>query len=175
MSFIRPEARAALWRWRECLFGSGAALVGVYWILGPGRLLGWVGGAILVLGLALVVIGLQRARFRARGDGTGVVQVDEGQITYFGPLSGGTIAARELDRLVLDPTSSPAHWVLGQPGQPPLHIPVDAAGADALFDIFAALPGLRTERMLAQLQGQGLHPVVIWEKTPLRPKGQRLH
>ena len=56
-----------------------------------------------------------------------------------------------------------------------MFIPVNAEGADALLDVFSTLPSIRTERMLAELQGGSDHPVVIWERTPLRPKHQRLH
>ena len=175
MSFIRPEARAALQRWREALIGVAVALVGLSWITGPGGLLGWLGWAMIPLGAVLVFIGIQRARFRTGGAGPGVVNVDEGQISYFGPLTGGAVAARDLERLTLDPSLRPAHWVLTQPGVPPLYIPVTAEGAEALFDVFSALPGIRTERMLAQLQGGSALPVVIWEKTPSRPPGLPLH
>jgi len=109
------------------------------------------------------------------GGGPGVVQVDEGRILYFGPLSGGTVAAADIERLTLDPTARPAHWVLEHAGQPPLFIPVNAAGAEALFDVFSALPGLKTERMLGELRRRARHPVVIWERRRLRPVGQRLH
>lgn len=175
MSFVRPEVHATLWRWREVLTGVGVAALGAYWISGPGGLLGWIGWALVATGLALGVVGVQRLRFRLSGDGPGFVQVDEGQIAYFGPLTGGAIAASELERLTLDPGARPAHWILEQPGQPPLHIPVAANGADSLFDVFAALPGLKTETMLAELQGRATHPVVIWERTPMRPISQRLH
>lgn len=174
MEFIRPELRAALWRWRESLIGALVALVGLFWIIGPGGLLGWIGWVLVPLGAVGGVIGFQRARFRTGGGGPGVVQVDEGQITYFGPLGGGAVAARDLERLVLDPTARPPHWVLGQAGQPPLHIPINAEGAEGLFDAFSLLPGLKTERMLNELNGGAVHPVVIWERTPLRPPGLRL-
>lgn len=174
MSFIRPEARAALWRWREVLAGGGVALLGASWALGPRGLLGWVGWALILAGVALVVIGIQRGRFRTGGGGHGVVQVDEGQITYFGPLSGGTVAAVELERLTLDPTAHPAHWLLEQPGQPVLFIPIDAEGAEALFDVFSTLPGLRTEHMLAELR-RGRRPVVIWERASQRLPDMPLH
>ena len=107
--------------------------------------------------------------------GPGVVQVDEGQISYFGPLDGGAIALSELERLTLDHTSKPAHWVLDMPGQPQLHIPVTATGADALFDAFSALPGLRTERMLSEMRHSGAHQVVIWERHSGTSAPQRLH
>ena len=175
MSFIRPEAQAALWRWREVILGALVALLGLSWATGPGGVLAWVGWLLVAAGFALGVVGAQRARFRAEGGGPGVVSVDEGQIAYFGPLSGGVVAARELERLTLDPTLHPAHWVLAQPGHPPLAIPINAEGADSLFDIFASLPGLRTEHMLAQLNGGAVHPVVIWEKTSQRPPHLRLH
>lgn len=175
MSFIRPEARAALYRWREALIGLAIALMGLLWVAGPRGLLGVLGWGLIPLGIILAVIGIQRARFRKEGNGPGVVQVDEGQITYFGPLTGGAVAARDLERLTLDPTARPAHWVLTQPGHPPLHIPVNAKGAEALFDVFSSLPGLRTERMLTHLQGKPSHPVVIWERHSMRPPHLRLH
>ncbi len=175
MSFIRPEAKQALWRWREVLVAGFVLILGLSWISGPGGLLGWLGWVLVAVAVALAVIGVQRGRFRTGSGGQGVVTVDEGQINYFGPLDGGMVATREIERLALDPTSSPAHWVLEQPGQPLLHIPVNAEGAEALFDVFSALPGLKTEQMLAELNGGASHPVVIWERTPLRPAHLRLH
>jgi hypothetical protein len=94
-----------------------------------------------------------------------MVQVDEGQVSYFGPLNGGSAAMSDLSRLSLDPRMKPKHWVLEQPGQPPLYIPINAEGVDALFGVFAALPGLNTERMLSGLAEQGTRPIVIWQKT----------
>lgn len=164
MTFFRPEATAALWRWREVLIGVALAVLALWWLAGPRGLLGFVAPALLVGAGALIMIGLQRGRFRGAGGGLGTVQVDEGQVTYFGPLSGGTIAMREMSRLMLDGAQRPAHWKLEQPDHPPLMIPVDAHGADALFDAFAALPGLKTEHMLAQLRDQPDVPVVIWER-----------
>ncbi|WP_170346275.1 hypothetical protein [Ruegeria atlantica] len=175
MSFIRPEAKLALWRWREVLVAGFVLILGLSWINGPGGLLGWIGWLLVAVAIALAVIGVQRTRFRTGSGGQGVVTVDEGQITYFGPLDGGVIATREIERLALDPTSTPAHWVLEQPGQAVLHIPVNAEGAEALFDVFSALPGLKTEHMLAELNSGSTHPVVIWERTPSRPAHLRLH
>lgn len=173
--FFRPEAKAALWRWREVLVASAMAVLGLWWIIGPGRLLALPGWALLLGGAALALIGIQRGRFRGAGDGPGAVQVDEGQIAYFGPLTGGVVDLRALERLSLDTTATPAHWRLDAPGQGAVMIPVTAAGSDALFDAFATLPGLRTERMLAELRGGRAHVVVIWERKPLRPAHAVLH
>lgn len=175
MSFIRPEAREAIWRWREVIVGVFLALLGGSWAVGPGGLLGWLGWALTCIGAAVTVIGIQRARFRTGVGGLGVVQVDEGQIAYFGPLTGGTVAARDMDRLVLDHTAQPAHWVLETNGHEPLQIPVNAEGSEALFDAFATLPGLKTERMLAELHRSGPHQVVIWERRPAPLPIRRLH
>lgn len=164
MSFVRPEAMQSLARWREALFGTGAVALGAWWILGMGGLLYWIGYAVVLAGLALTAAGIQRARFRGANGGAGVVRVDEGQISYFGPLTGGAVARSEMTALMLDRSGKPAHWVLRQPGQPDLHIPINAEGSDDLFDAFAALPGLRTEYMLSQMSASGDQAVVIWQK-----------
>lgn len=175
MSLIRAEARKLLWRTREILVGIALACLGLFWAVMSFGVLSWVGFFLLAAGFGLIGMGLQRARFRVVADGPGVVQVDEGQITYFGPLSGGTVATADLERLILDNTSQPAHWVLDQRGQPPVYVPLNAAGSDALFDAFATLPGLRTQRMLNLLRRAEPHAVVIWERAPLRPVSTRLH
>lgn len=175
MAFIRPEARAEVMRWREVIIGVGAVVLGVWFVSGPGFLLAIPGYASLIGGAALIWVGLQRGRFRSTGGGAGAVQVDEGQVTYFGPLSGGMIALREMESLTLDGAMYPAHWRLTQKGVPPVLIPVNAEGADALFDVFASLPGIKTERMLAALKSKPDQAVLIWQRGPLRPEGALLH
>lgn len=165
MSFIRPGARAALHRWREALAGAAAVLLGLWWMLGASGLLPWVGGAVALAGAALVFAGIQRARFRGAAGGPGIVEVDEGRVAYFGPLTGGVVALSEITALSLDPSAKPSHWVLSQPGQPDLCIPLNAEGAEALFDVFASLPGIRTERMLAQMRAEGDAAVVVWRRA----------
>ncbi|WP_300059857.1 hypothetical protein [uncultured Roseobacter sp.] len=175
MTFLRPEAKAQLMRWREVLAGGAMMLLGLWWLIGPGRLLVLPAMALLLAGAALCWVGVQRARFRSAGQGPGAVSVDEGQITYFGPLTGGSVALREMTELTLDKTLYPAHWRLTQPGQPELLIPVNAEGAEALFDAFATLAGLRTERMLHALQGPDTHAIVIWQRAGSATAPLRLH
>ncbi|WGW04016.1 hypothetical protein [Tropicibacter oceani] len=173
---IRPEAAATLGRFREALTGAGVLLLGLYWaFFTGGGLLHWIGYGVMTLGIVLIVTGLQRARFRRGDGGPGIVQVIEGRITYFGPLSGGVADIDALSALTLDPTARPAHWRLDQPGLPPLHIPVNAEGSEALFDAFAHLPGIRTEFMLRELERKGAHPVVIWRAASAQPITRRLH
>lgn len=169
MSFIRPEARAALWRWREVLVGLGVVLIGVWWVSSGGAVVQWIGVALSLAGSAFIAAGLQRGRFRGANDGPGVVRTDEGQIAYFGPLTGGAVALSEITKLAYDPTGRPAHWVLTQPGQPNLHIPVTADGAEALFDAFTSLPGLRPEELIRIQKQPAATPTVLWTRpTALR-------
>jgi hypothetical protein len=164
MSFVRPEAASALWRWRETITGVVITAIGIWWALKAQGPVFWIGWIAAVIGVALCVAGLQRARFRIPGQGPGVVSVTEGQITYFGPLTGGAVALSELSQIDFDPSGRPGHWVLSQPGQMDLHIPITADGADALFDAFASLPGIRTEHMLAQMKRPGGLPEMIWQR-----------
>lgn len=175
--FFRPEAKAALWRWREVLAGIALSILALWWLAQARGVLAYIAPVMLVGAGALIMVGLQRGRFRGAGGGLGTVQIVEGEVIYFGPLSGGSVALREVQRLTLDGTQTPAHWRLEQPHHPPLMIPVDADGADALFDAFAALPGLKTERMLAQLRDQPERPVLIWERSAptlaqMEPRGR---
>lgn len=166
MDWIRPELREWMWRWREALIGGAVALLGAYWALTGFGLLSWLGWLLVVAAPVLIFAGVQRGRFRSGSGGPGAVRIDEGQVAYFGPLTGGMVALSEVLRLSLDSRSSPPVWILEQPGQPELAIPLTAEGADDLFDVFAALPGIKTDRMLEQMRTGGTHHrVVIWEKT----------
>jgi hypothetical protein len=172
---IRPEAKAWLTRHREALVGAGLALLGFWWLVGPGRLLTLPAVALVVAGAALVWLGVQRSRFRGSGEGPGAVDVTEGQIAYFGPETGGVVFLRELSRVSLDKRAAPAVWRLEQAGETPLAIPADAAGADALFDAFASLPGFQTERMLAALKDDTRSCTTIWQRDPSASAQLPLH
>ncbi|WP_199559098.1 hypothetical protein [Nioella nitratireducens] len=171
--FLRPEALAAIRRWRESLFGLAVIVLGYALTDVRGSVfLFWLGVAIMVIGGLVVVAGLQRGRFRKAQDGPGVVQIDEARVTYFGPLDGGVADIDELTSLMLDHRSHPAVWILTQPGQPPLHIPVTASGAEALFDAFMRLPGINVPAMLRKLETPTEMKEVIWARrkaVPARP------
>lgn len=173
--FLRPEAKAALWRWREALVGLGAMVLGLYWSLGTRGLLHWIGYAVFCLSLAIIIAGLQRGRFRQGGGGPGVVEITEGQVSYFGPLSGGTADLGRIEALALDGGQRPPVWILGQKDAPSLIIPLTASGADQLFDVFATLPGIRTERMLATMRDRPAGLTVIWRAEHVSDRIRRLH
>ena len=163
--FLRPEARAALWRWREVLFAALLAALGLWWALGSFGVVKWLGVVLVVIGLGLGWAGWQRARFRQDGQGPGVVILDERRLVYMGPLTGGAMDVADLTRLELEPAALPApHWVLTGVGGQDLAIPVNAEGAEALFDVFATLPGIRSAQMLAVLERTPHARVTVWER-----------
>ncbi|MEO0372817.1 MAG: hypothetical protein AAF231_15280, partial [Pseudomonadota bacterium] len=149
----------------EALAGASGLGFGLWWLFSGASLTRWIGGAVALAALALLVAGIQRGRFRGRSGGLGVVRADEGQVAYFGPLTGGVVALSEMSQLRFDATGKPEHWVLTQPGQPDLFIPVNAEGADALFDIFVRLPGLKTERLLSVMRTTTQAQTVLWQRT----------
>ncbi|MBZ8117565.1 hypothetical protein KUD11_02780 [Roseovarius sp. LXJ103] len=164
MSFVRPEVAAALTRYQGVLIAGGVLALGAWWVLLGNGVMGLVGGLTLLAGACLMIAAVQRLRFDAGRGGPGIVQIDEAAIGYFGPLTGGVVAMSELSALRLDRTGSPVHWVLSQPGQDDVMIPVTAAGAEGLLGPFASLPGMRTEHLLSELRKTGGGDVLIWER-----------
>ncbi len=165
MSFVRPETRAILWKWREVIVGAAIGALGAW---NSVTSLGLVFAFwIIVAGIGAVILfaGLQRLRFRRGKGGVGVVHVDERQVSYFGPMQGGVISIESLVRVELQPAPNGVHnWVLMVWGDAPLTIPVNAERADALFDVFNVLKGIETEKMLAALNAKSAQTVVIWAK-----------
>ena len=167
--FLRPEAKAQLVRWRETLSGIGAAALGLWLALTAYGVLFGLGVVLVIAGVALALAGVQRARFRQGSEGPGVVQVVEGRITYYGPWGGGGASLDRLAWLELVPAQGTAGaWVLIEEEGERLEIPVDARGADRLFDVFAALPGLDTRRMLAGMQPPVRERAQVWQRDRLR-------
>lgn len=161
--FFRPEAIAAVARWREVLVAAVIMALGLWIAAKPGGMIVTGFGYVLIgLGAVAMVPAVRRARFITGGSGPGVVQIDEGRILFMGPETGGAMALDDLSILSLrrdrDGKSS---WVLADASQL-LVIPVDASGADALFDAFAALPGLNIDRLIASVQNRTQGSQRLW-------------
>lgn len=169
--FLRPEALATLHRWRGILISGAIMALGLFGAFYSYAIMSWLSGAVALAGGASLIAAGQRLRFDTRSGGPGVVKVDEGAIAYFGPLTGGVVARSEMTALAIDRSGKPVHWALSQPGQPDLMIPLGASGAEALFDAFAALPGMRTERMLSEMHNprDGQSRVLLWQKPGIQP------
>lgn len=167
--FLRPQARAFLTRWREVAGTLALALAGV-WLFALG---GWFyQGVGLLVGLAALlgaVIAVRRVRFQREVDQPGVVEIDEGQVRYFGPHGGGFAAIRELVEVeLLTDTAQQRWWRLSEAGGNVLSIPIAATGADQLFDAFSSLPGLSQARLLQAMDGPVDRPITVWRREARR-------
>ncbi|MDP5084488.1 MAG: hypothetical protein NWQ23_03635 [Yoonia sp.] len=164
--FLRPEVRALAWRYRDMLLGLALLALGLFWALRSFGILQWIGYGLIGLGLIWAIAGAQRARFRQDGGGPGVVQIRERRLAYFGPLDGGVIDVEDLTQLEIDPSSHPEpSWVLTGIGGQRIAIPINAAGAEELFDVFAALPGIKTHTVLDVLSRTPDARVIVWSRV----------
>lgn len=151
MSFVRPEIIETVQRWREVI-AAGATLAAGLWLLSrPGFALPAIGLVLGLLGLGWAALAFRRARFRQDGEAPGIVRVTEAQIAYLGPRIGGFIGLPDLSEIRLLTLRGRRVWKLRAATGEALHIPVEAQGAEALFDAFAALPGMDTAALVAAL------------------------
>ena len=105
MSFIRPEAAAALKRWREAIIAAVILLGSLQAASSTTGLMNAFSWGTALIGAALVIEGVRRARLPDTAGGVGVVEVDERQITYLGPLGGGAVSINELSRIIVRTTA----------------------------------------------------------------------
>lgn len=152
---IREGARAALWQWREVIAAGLVVAFGLWAASGGGYVLVPFGLLVAALGAGLAVQAWRRMRFAQGADAPGIVEVDEGQISYMGPQLGGFVSVPELVELRLVTLRGRRLWRLKQADGQALLVPVDAAGAEALYDVFAALPGMDMPGLLAALSPEG--------------------
>ncbi|WP_112322350.1 hypothetical protein [Oceanibium sediminis] len=183
MSFIRPEVRAALSRNRPRLLWS-AAIAFAVWVLWRGLATGgWLltlaGGAALGLIATFLLAERQRGRFRRATAEPGIVKVDEAQIAYFGPDTGGIVDLDALNRVELISSGDGiAHWRLHHEAGPPVAVPLAAEGAEQLVDVLMTLPGVNITAALAALDRRRMSIVPVWSRKappglPRRPPGNR--
>jgi len=152
MSFIRPELAEALSRNREVIAAAAVVALGL-WLLafGSGYLVPVVGLALMAIGLGWEIQALRRLKFQQDGEAPGIVRVTEAQIAYYGPRIGGFVGLPDLAEIRLLTLRGRRIWKLKQGDGQLLHIPVESDGAEALFDAFAALPGMDTAALVAAL------------------------
>jgi hypothetical protein len=151
MSFVRPEITEGLTRWREVILAGGVAALGLWCALQPGYVLPALGLVLVVAGLGWGAVALRRLRFRQSGEAPGIVRVTEAQIAYMGPRIGGFVGLPDLSEIRLLSYRGRRVWKLRAANGEALHIPVEADGADALFDAFAGLPGMDMAALVAAL------------------------
>lgn len=160
---IRPEIRAMLLRWREVIAAALAGAAGLWLLSRGGYLLVPAGAAVTALAAGWAMIALRRIRFLRGVGAPGMVEVDEGQIGYLGPTFGGFVALADLAELRLVEIHGARAWRLRTHDGQILLIPVDAAGAERLYDAFAALPGIDMARVTAALD-RGQPTLPLWRR-----------
>lgn len=161
---IRPELKVALRRWREVIAAVGLALFGAWLIALGGWLLGPLGIGLVLLAAAWGLVALRRLRFLRGISAPGVVEVIEGQVGYYGPSFGGFVALADVTELRVIDLAGKRQWRLRTRGAEVLMIPVDAAGADRLYDAFAALPGIDMAAVTAALDDTA-PPLRLWKRA----------
>ncbi len=164
---IRPEAAAALARWREVIAAAAALLFGVWALGAPGPVVKGVGVVAIVVGAGLLVIALRRRLFLGSGEDPGVVSLDEGRIAYFGPHYGGMIDVPALTEIRLRREGGKRSWLLIAAPTEALAIPHGARDAGLLFDVFASLPHFDTDAALRELQGTDDASRTVWRRSDL--------
>ncbi|MEM0976983.1 MAG: hypothetical protein AAGJ34_05585 [Pseudomonadota bacterium] len=173
---IRPEIITFLRRWTEAIaFGLGAVVTLAFVLVAKPVLI----VAIIVLGFSVICailayLGYRRVRLRDIGQGPGHVELRERKIAYFGPSDGGILSLDNVTSVALSfnygmDRTGRYYWVLHSLDAPPLSIPSNASGIDALIAGLSALPGIQLDRA-AQVQTRGetgLH--VIWQAASSNP------
>jgi hypothetical protein len=93
VSIVRPELAQRLTRWREVIVWGAVLAVGLALVvrgLSPvAPLLLLAGGVAALIGAALLSAALRRMAFGTAGPAEGVVEIDEGRIGYLSPNWGG--------------------------------------------------------------------------------------
>jgi len=170
MSFFRPEVVAVVQRWRGVLVGVGLTVAGLYALLVMAGAVQLAGLALVAVGLAVLVQGIIRVRFRPAPGGVGVVEVTEGQLAYFHPRRGAAISLDAVTRIELhvrlqgDPAQPAPFWAFHHSFGPPLVIPAGAAGAERLTDVLAVFPGADLGRVIAAGRATEEGGFLIWEQ-----------
>jgi hypothetical protein len=166
---LRPAARDWLWQRREVIAALALGLLGLWVAVQGGVVLLPAGALVMALAAALGLSAQRRMRFAQGVAAPGMVEVDEGQVGYLGPAFGGYVALPDLTELRLVTIHRRRLWRLKQADGQALLIPVDAAGADRLFDVFASLPGMDTAELVGALHpGQAAPSHLVWRRAAAR-------
>ena len=158
MTLIRPEVSALIWRAREVIWGGLVVALGLWLISLGGYALIPLGAVVGGVGLVLASMAFRRMRFEQSVAAPGLVELDEAQVGYLGPEIGGFLSLGELVELRILTLRGRRVWRLKQADGQALLIPVDAKGAERLFDAFVNLPGMDSVALIAALEARDSGP-----------------
>jgi hypothetical protein len=170
VSFIRPEAAKALRRWREVLAGLVVGLIGIWLITNRFGALYLIGWGLAVGGFSMLAAGIRHARFPAGTGGTGIVELDERQLTYFSADTGGAVSLDDLLKVAIrtsndGPFASDMFWEWTDATGQTLSIPGNAEGSDQIYDALSALSGVDYDAIMRASGEAAKNYFVIWQKS----------
>ena len=176
---ISPQTLAQIHRWWEVGVVAALAALGAYWAALGGYILLPLGAALMGLCIPIGLSAYRRLRFAQSVTAAGVIEVVEGELRFFAPpdaaqpaAMGGFMNLPDLVELRLVHLDHHRFWRLKSLDGQALLIPVDAAGNDALFDVFAALPQMDSAALVAALtstSATGTATQTLWRAPALRP------
>lgn len=170
MSFIRPEAAAFLKKWREAII-AGMILMGSLQAAsattGVVNAFSWVTA---LIGAALFIEGVRRARLPRDGGGVGVVEIDERLITYFAPDNrGGAVSLDDLVEIRIQttaqrPRNEDMFWHFRTSDGSRLTIPGNAEKLADVYELLPALPGVDWEAMTKANKSREDAEFLVWQR-----------
>lgn len=169
MSFIRPEIRDELWRWREViLLGLIITISAIMFLMGAG-LIRVITIGLIVIGLAFLYPAIRQARATTKVVSVGVVEITERRIRYLGPEFGSEISANDLKMVQIESRdetdlSDDVIWIFTDLHGQSMSIPSGAQGARSLLGAVSSLPGADLDAVVRAMGYPHRTLFTIWEK-----------
>ena len=169
MSFVRPDIKIWLYKWRECLISIIITLFG-FWLILNGItkyniILQSLGGIIGVVGLCITFAAYKRVSFYQFPGGLGLIEVKEKQIIYYDPSGGLAFSAENLVSIeIIGSDTSQSTWKLSTEDKSVVNIPLNALGNEKLFDVFLTLPGIDPAELIKAVNNPNKTMQKIWTK-----------
>ena len=150
--------------WRETVVAIIFAGLGLYWTINSYGTLYFIGYGVLIIGIIFAYVGYQRASFKRKETGGGIVEFTEGQISYFGPKTGAIFSIEDIECLSIDKSNSSSIWIIERTTDYKVEIPTNVEGNEVLFDVFNSLEGFQIHQMLEALSSSRCNKTVLWQK-----------
>ena len=150
--------------WRETMVAIIFAGLGLYWTINSYGTLYFIGYGVLLFGIIFAYVGYQRACFKRKETGGGIVEFTEGQISYFGPKTGAIFSIEDIKCLSIDKSNSSSIWIIERTADYKVEIPTNVEGNEVLFDVFNSLEGFQIHQMLEALSSSRCNKTVLWQK-----------
>ena len=150
--------------WRETMVAIIFAGLGLYWTINSYGTLYFIGYGVLLFGIIFAYVGYQRACFKRKETGGGIVEFTEGQISYFGPKTGAIFSIEDIECLSIDKSNSSSIWIIERTANYKVEIPTNVEGNEVLFDVFNSLKRFQIHQMLEALSSSRCNKTVLWQK-----------